>query len=201
MKRLVVLLSAGALAAACGGVDADDLFTPGGHGGAGGGTAASGTSSSGVAIGSSSGSGTTSSSSSTTTTSSSSTSASSSSSTTSSSSSGTPVAVACNGGPCNPGEICCFNPQGPGDHCAQPGQCDQGWVTITCNGPEDCPGGACCATVDYNKQVPYLGISCQPACSPDQLVMCSEAQPGVCPGGLSCRQSMVLGAGYRYCGN
>jgi hypothetical protein len=74
-------------------------------------------------------------------------------------------------------------------------------VTITCNGPEDCPGGSCCATVDFNMQVPYLGIACQPACSPDQLVICSEAQPDVCPDGLSCRQSMILGAGYRYCGN
>lgn len=213
MKDLVTALTATTLAAlliaACGVGASDDLFTPSGGGGAssGGGTmttgsvasSTNGSSSSGATTGSSSsasgssGGGGTSGS---TTSSSSSTSTS-----TSSSTSGAPVTVACNGMPCSAGEICCFNTEGPGDHCAQPGQCDPGWVVITCNGPEDCPGGACCATVDFNMQVPYLGIACQPSCSPDQLVMCSEAQPDVCPAGTMCRQSMVLGAGYRYCGN
>jgi hypothetical protein len=111
------------------------------------------------------------------------------------------VTVFCNGGQCNPGEICCFNPTGPGDHCSA-GTCDDGWVVISCNGPEDCPGGECCADVDFNQQEPYLGIACAPSCDPNnQLTMCSEGQPNGCPPGVMCNQSMILGAGYHYCGN
>ena len=75
-----------------------------------------------------------------------------------------------------------------------------GYVQFSCNGPEDCPGGSCCATVDTNKQVPYLGMACQPACNPsNQVVVCSDQQPDVCPPNTQCKASQSLGAGYHIC--
>ena len=77
-----------------------------------------------------------------------------------------------------------------------------GWLELTCNGPEDCPGGACCATVEWNSQMPYLAIDCAPSCDPSkQLTLCSEANPDVCVGGTSCEQSQILGQGYMLCFN
>ena len=110
-----------------------------------------------------------------------------------------PQPVSCNGGPCMTGEICCFNPNGPGDHCGQSGQCDPGYVELSCNTPDDCPGGVCCATIDPMMQT-YQGISCQTTCTgSDHIVVCSNTNPGVCPMGTACHKSGQLGNGYRIC--
>jgi hypothetical protein len=100
-----------------------------------------------------------------------------------------------------PGEICCFNPSGPGDHCGASGQCDPGYVQFSCNEPSDCPGAVCCAKLTPDMQN-LTGISCQPTCEgPDELVVCSSMQPGVCPAGTACHHDGMLGAGdgYRFC--
>ena len=109
--------------------------------------------------------------------------------------------VYCNGGPCQTGDVCCLNPTGPGDHCAHPGMCMPGFIEITCNGPEDCPGQICCGTLMVqNGNATYQDISCQSTCNQqDNIVVCSETNPGVCPAGTTCQQSMVLGTGYHIC--
>lgn len=113
--------------------------------------------------------------------------------------SGSNVTVFCNGGPCNPGEVCCFNPNGPGDHCGQNGMCDPGFIELQCNSPNDCPGQICCAQFDQMSQQ-YQGIACQNSCSgPGEITVCSQNNQGVCPMGTQCHQSMQLGAGYRIC--
>jgi hypothetical protein len=107
--------------------------------------------------------------------------------------------VFCANGPCAQGEICCFNTSMPGDHCGQPGTCGDGFIQIDCNGAEDCPGAICCADVDFQMQVPYLGVSCQASCDgQNHLVMCNMQSPN-CPMGKQCKQSQVLGQGYGYC--
>ena len=124
--------------------------------------------------------------------------ATSSASATSSSSGGTLAQVYCNGAPCAPGEVCCFNPNGPGDHCGTHNQCNGGTVELGCNGPEDCPGQICCATV--KNQTAVDGISCRTSCSTQEdFVVCSAADPGVCAPGTQCNPVNQLGAGYRLC--
>ncbi len=110
-----------------------------------------------------------------------------------------PTNVSCNGAPCNPGEICCFNPVGPGDQCGQSGQCPTGFVELSCNGPEDCPGGVCCGTINFQAQA-FEGISCQPSCNGmGKITICSQQDPTVCPPGTQCHKSNQLGDGYRVC--
>jgi hypothetical protein len=208
MNRLAIVLVVGSisalLGAACGGVGAaDNLFGGGGNGfGGAGSTSVTGTGhTSGtvttVTTSTSGTSGTTTTSSTASTTSATTTTT----TTTSTTTGGFQPQVYCNGLPCQPGQVCCLNPTGPGDHCAQNGQCTGGYITITCNGPEDCLGNICCATFDFNTNT-YQDISCQPSCDgQDNIVVCSETNPTVCPNGTSCQQSMALGTGYHICVN
>lgn len=120
------------------------------------------------------------------------------SATSTSSTGGPPVQVACNGGQCATGEICCFNPNGTGDHCGTHGQCDPGFVELTCGAPSDCPGSICCATVDNQQK--FKGIACQASCSgPNELIVCTKMTANICPMGTACHHSMQLGNGYRLC--
>ena len=108
-----------------------------------------------------------------------------------------PSPIFCNGAPCGGSQICCFNPSGPGDHCGDAGQCDPGYVEVTCTGPGDCPGAFCCATITGNSV--YQGIACQPQCNgPNEFIMCS-LDPLACPAGTKCHQSVQLGTPYRLC--
>jgi hypothetical protein len=121
----------------------------------------------------------------------------------SSSSGGPPVQVSCNGMPCMPGQICCFNPSAPGDHCGESGQCGGGFVELLCNSPDDCPGGFCCAKVSNDPNGMSLqGTSCQTTCGGmDEIVVCAQMQVDVCPMGTGCHQQPQLGVGngYRFC--
>ena len=118
----------------------------------------------------------------------------------SSSSGGSTTTVYCNNGPCAAGEICCYNLEQQNDHCGQPAACGDGFIELGCNGPEDCPGGVCCADVDFQKNPPYKGISCKQSCNnPSQnLIVCSDAGPS-CPQGSQCESSQYLGQGYKVC--
>jgi hypothetical protein len=121
--------------------------------------------------------------------------------TTASASSGGPALIVfCNDAPCAADEICCFNTTQQSDHCGKSGTCGSGFVEFHCNGPEDCPGGICCADLDLQKNPPYKGISCQQTCisSMTNLIVCSDADPA-CPPGKQCSTSMVLGQGYKIC--
>jgi hypothetical protein len=123
--------------------------------------------------------------------------------TSSSSSGGPPVQVSCNGAPCAPGEVCCFNPTAPGDHCGQSGQCGSGFVELTCNSPDDCPGNICCAKLGFDPNgVSLQGTSCQPSCSGmDELIVCTQMTANICPMGTGCHHDPDLGVGngYRFC--
>lgn len=118
----------------------------------------------------------------------------------SSSSGGLMNTVFCNNAECAVGQICCFNLSQQTDHCGQAGSCGDGFIDLSCNGPEDCPGGICCGDVDFQNNPPYKGIACKQSCNNPQntIVICSDADP-TCPAGKQCKQSMFLGAGYKVC--
>jgi hypothetical protein len=108
----------------------------------------------------------------------------------------TDVTVYCKNAPCPQGQVCCFHVSDPNlDQCSAPGSCGDNYITLSCNGPEDCPSGECCG--DWGGQS-YLGVSCVPSCAGDDVLMC-EGNPGVCPSGENCFQSQTLGEGYSYC--
>jgi hypothetical protein len=231
MQRLVILLTTATLAtsatalSACGSLpDTDSLFASGTGGSrtttsahttttgtpattstTGTGTGGSASSSSGEPASTATSSSSTSASSSagtTTSATSSSTVASSSSSSSASSSSGTATPIYCDGNPCSPGQVCCFNPTGPGDHCGNKGNCPNGYSELTCSSRSDCPGTeVCCAkyTVMGGNAV-YQSVSCQPTCNqPGSEFMICTGEPQACPPPTMCIQSQLLGQGYDIC--
>ena len=211
--NLVVIGALAAASSACGGVAGDSLFGGSGAGGSGGAaatSASSGTTSSGPTS-SSSATASSSSTTSSSTTASSSSSTASSSSTTAASSSGSPLPpVNCADSTCPAGDICCFNPTSgnPPDHCGKSGQCGQGFVELTCSGPEGCPGEICCGRGMVVGSGPaqtfqYAGVSCAATCANTstyvEYTLCSAQDPGVCGAGQQCTQSQVLGSNYYLC--
>jgi hypothetical protein len=106
--------------------------------------------------------------------------------------------VYCKNAPCDAGQVCCFHVSDPQlDTCGAPGSCGADYITLACNGPEDCPSGQCCG--DWNGQS-YQGIACVASCPDSDVLMC-EGNGGVCPPGETCFPSQVLGTGYSYCEN
>jgi hypothetical protein len=70
--------------------------------------------------------------------------------------------------------------------------------------PDDCPGQVCCAHVTVTGQPPqsrYTGISCAASCpaNGDEFLVCSLADPTVCPPNQQCVMSGVLGKNYYIC--
>jgi hypothetical protein len=109
--------------------------------------------------------------------------------------------VSCNNAPCNAGEVCCYLIFEAGqDFCSAPGSCpgDDGWIELSCNGPDDCPNQVCCGT--FNNQS-WVDVSCQDSCNGgNELLMC-EGDASVCELNTVCQPSQLLGGGYSYCGN
>jgi hypothetical protein len=99
------------------------------------------------------------------------------------------------GGKCGAGSICCDDFPKPDRcvsqfsdcACAGTGDC----TPIACDGPEDCPGGFCCAATNYTFPIPEFDVvSCKPTCGEDEHVVCREDKD--CPGaGQECNQSSV----------
>lgn len=105
------------------------------------------------------------------------------------------VVVFCAGSPCLPGQVCCFHLENSElDMCGAAGSCGPNTITLSCNGPEDCPGGVCCG--DYNGNG-YDGVSCEATCD-GGLTMCA-GMPQACGPGEQCLPSNYLGQGYAYC--
>jgi hypothetical protein len=108
--------------------------------------------------------------------------------------------VWCNNAECAAGEICCYYIPSEGqDFCSSQGSCpaEDGWIEISCNGPDDCPNAECCGTLQNNT---WIDVSCSSNCNGgNELELCS-GDPGACDIG-TCQQSMLLGQGYMYCGN
>lgn len=109
--------------------------------------------------------------------------------------------VSCDNTPCPGGEVCCYLIFEAGqDFCAAPGTCpqDNGWIELSCNGPDDCPNQVCCGT--FNNQS-WVDVSCQDNCNGgNELTMC-EGAPSACDPNEVCQPSQLLGGGYSYCGN
>ena len=109
--------------------------------------------------------------------------------------------VSCDNAPCDGGQVCCYLIFEAGqDFCAAPGTCPQndGWIELSCNGPDDCPNQVCCGT--FNNQS-WVDVSCQDNCNGgNELTMC-EGAPSACDPTEVCQPSQLLGGGYSYCGN
>jgi hypothetical protein len=107
--------------------------------------------------------------------------------------------VTCNNMQCSPGDVCCFNPFGPGDHCAMGAPCGN-LVQLKCNGPEDCPGQICCAKFQNQNLV---GTACQSSCNGgNEVSVCNPAAADPCPNGGNCTSiAQITGDGYSLCLN
>ena len=106
----------------------------------------------------------------------------------------------CNGGPCNPGDVCCYSNTLSGlDKCSTPGTCMPGFVQLKCNGPGGCPNNMqCCAK--WSNSTGWQGSECFASCTSNERTMC-YGDPSVCTNGQVCVTSQSLGNGYAYCGN
>jgi len=111
---------------------------------------------------------------------------------------GSPLTVSCGAASCalDQLEFCC-TPQSGSPSCKASG--DACWGTnITCDGPEDCAGSACCAILNSNGSA-YSEIRCKANCGGKvtERVVCTS-NPNVCPGSSNCQQSALL-QGYSIC--
>ena len=119
---------------------------------------------------------------------------------------GPPGQVSCGNGAsvCTSGQKCCVTSVGPDTCTAVSATCvcpDAGACTVTdigCDGPEDCPNGACCAVFSQAQQR-YLRAECQPSCSAQQLEFQMCHQGGSCPPGQTCSNSQFLPPNLRRC--
>lgn len=82
---------------------------------------------------------------------------------------------------CSAGQHCCFSSSDPSlDHCGTAGTCND--YVFSCNEPDDCPSGVCCADEDF---LGFTGtISCVTSCSGARL--CETAAD--CDSGETCSQ-------------
>jgi hypothetical protein len=104
--------------------------------------------------------------------------------------------VPCNGSECAEGEICCFdNTINAQVRCDAPGQCDTGDIELSCNHPDDCPGGTCCSVYDGMVQTMACTANCNAS---DEYVMCSGPDQDACPQATTCSNAQA-GTGYHYC--
>ncbi|HRI68886.1 MAG TPA: hypothetical protein PK156_31870 [Polyangium sp.] len=126
------------------------------------------------------------------------------SSTSSASSSGAPPGtgvIMCDGVSCKKlaAQICCTN-QTDYYECLPPLDCTSGdQITVACDGPEDCLGGAiCCGTWDGASK--YTRVGCAATCDAPNFPIChlNAADPG-CPGTMQCLAEVLLGPTYGYC--
>lgn len=120
---------------------------------------------------------------------------------TTSSASGGPT-VFCMDTPCEAGDVCCFyTPFAGQDECSSTGECprpQQDYITLECNGPDDCPGAKCCG--GWTDQTGWQYTQCKSDCNQqNEMTMC-YGDPSACDPGEDCKASMVLGMGYSYCG-
>lgn len=109
-----------------------------------------------------------------------------------------PPVVYCNSSECLPGQVCCHNQLvAQFDECVEAGACNgDGWVELSCNGPEDCEAGdECCG--DFNNETGWGRIECRSQCNGNQIEHCF-GNDGACDQG-ECTPSSSLGFGYSYC--
>ena len=115
--------------------------------------------------------------------------------------------INCTTATCSGGDICCVDDDNMNaNFCAAPGNCGSNHIEVHCQNPSDCSGsGICCGIFDVmGFSQGYEQVICDPTCNPPQqdltgLIMCGD-DPSVCPNGvMSCVDSMVLPAGFKYC--
>lgn len=108
--------------------------------------------------------------------------------------------VYCNHQACDAGQVCCFYQYEKGsDHCSAAGACsgEAGWVELSCNGPDDCPGEECCGW--WDNQVGWGTIACAEDCQPGQIELCFGDESACEASSQFCVASEALGTGYSFC--
>lgn len=96
-------------------------------------------------------------------------------------------------------QACCWDKNGSKNDCDPTGGCGNNETTITCDGPEDCPGQICCGTF-VAAQGEFSDLSCASTCDAPgtELIICHVGDASPC-GGLNCVQGGELDTGYGYC--
>jgi hypothetical protein len=96
-----------------------------------------------------------------------------------------------------PSQYCCDNYNEPDECLASGATCVYG-VVVECDGPEDCAGQVCCATLFIRGQARAVdNIRCAADCSGnDDRVVCGSSDS--CPTGQTCGTSEILPP-YRDC--
>ena len=96
-----------------------------------------------------------------------------------------------------PSQYCCDNYNEPDECLASGATCVYG-VVVECDGPEDCAGQVCCATLFIRGQARAIdNIRCAADCSGnDDRVVCGASDS--CPTGQTCGTSEILPT-YRDC--
>jgi hypothetical protein len=113
-----------------------------------------------------------------------------------------PNKVACGSNLCDTtkGEDCCISIQGfnPDFSCKAPDQCKGGIVSINqpCDGPEDCNGQQCCATLSGLQS----SIACAESCGGGQQSTQLCHKDDDCAAPATCQTCAVMGFSFRLCG-
>jgi hypothetical protein len=113
-----------------------------------------------------------------------------------------PDKVACGSNLCDTtkGEDCCISVQGftPDFSCKAAGQCKGGIVSIEqpCDGPEDCGGKSCCATLNGLQST----ITCADSCGGGQQSTQLCHKDNDCAAPATCQSCSVMGFAFRLCG-
>jgi hypothetical protein len=100
---------------------------------------------------------------------------------------------------CELPDVCCIKPGSPPTRmCATSGTCSN--IPVTCDGPEDCPGGyVCCGTFNTNEDL-YISVGCDVKCTvPDRVICHPELGNMNCEVDQTCIMDPFLGPGYGYC--
>jgi hypothetical protein len=109
------------------------------------------------------------------------------------------VEVACPSAPCDvsSGGVCCLPLLGQTGQCLPSGNCMVTETSVTCDGPEDCPGEICCGTFSGGN---YTVLECSPTCNGQgNVIVCDSAGPNQCMGNANCVPSNFLPPGYEVC--
>jgi len=108
--------------------------------------------------------------------------------------------VLCDVAPCDvsTGGVCCL-PRGSGGPACEPSgtDCETFYTTVTCDGPDDCPGQICCGRYQTGS---YAWVRCEDSCDGfGYYTLCNPAGPNICDGNETCQESDPLPDSYFVC--
>jgi len=70
-------------------------------------------------------------------------------------------AVSCGTMSCTSGNSCCVTPNNGSPTYACMAMCPMGTIAASCDGPEDCSSGACCANITFANNMPGGAAACE----------------------------------------